>query len=368
MPAPSVLLVDDQRDIVRLLHSVLQTLGHELEIVDAPSGEEALLEASQRKIDLLVADYLLPGISGVELMHKMRARNPALKTIFISGFHERKARNEMLNAGAVAIFDKPIPMADFLDAVERSLGLVRTIFPPESGGEAEAHRHTLSDLLIDFRQKVKADAIFLISHRGRVLARAGDLYDSSMEVSLLSALMAIYSASLKVSRFIHQENLRNYHVFRGEDHDLILIPVDASHALLLTGKEIAKSDRILQTVREMLAVRTNVESILQSLGVAPTSPPPESAIPESEPLTPDLEEPEPEVDLDALFASAQSTSKVQDLDAFWDQAVEKTSNLPTNPDVISFDEARKLGLTPGKTMPVRLTGSLKPNEPPPPPK
>ena len=75
MAPPSVLLVDDQRDIVRLLHSSLQTLGHELEIIDAPSGEEALLEASLRRIDLLVADYLLPGISGVELMHKIRLRN-----------------------------------------------------------------------------------------------------------------------------------------------------------------------------------------------------------------------------------------------------------------------------------------------------
>ncbi len=67
------------------------------------------------------------------------------------------------------------------------------------------HRQTLSELLGGFRQKIKADAVFLISDRGRVLARAGDLYDSSMEVSLLSALMAIYSAGLKVSRFIHQE-------------------------------------------------------------------------------------------------------------------------------------------------------------------
>jgi hypothetical protein len=301
-------------------------------------------------------------------MHKVRARNPSLKTIFISGFHERKARNEMLSAGAVAIFDKPIPMADFLDAVERSLGLVRTIFPPESSREAEEHRQTLSELLIDFRQNVKADAVFLISSRGRVLARAGDLYDSSMEVSLLSALMAIYSASLKVSRFIHQETLRNYHVFRGEDHDLILIPVDSSHALLLAGKEIANSDRILQTVKEMLAVRASVENILQSLGVAPVPAGLESAIPESEPLTPEPEEPEPEVDVDALFSSAKSTSRVQDVDAFWDQAVEKTSNIPTNPDVISFEEARKLGLTPGKTMPVRLTGNLKPDEPVPPPK
>jgi CheY-like chemotaxis protein len=339
-----------------------------MDLIDAPSGEEALLEASRRKVDLLVADYLLPGISGVELMHKVKVRNPGLKTIFISGFHERKARTEMLNAGAVAIFDKPIPMADFLDAVERSLGLVRTIFPPESSREADEHRQTLSELLVDFRQKVRADAVFLISSRGRVLARAGDLYDSSMEVSLLSALMAIYSASLKVSRFIHQEDLRNYHVFRGEDHDLILIPVDASHALMLAGKDLARSDRILQTVKEMLSVRGSVENIMQSLGVTSAPAVAESAIPEPEPLAPDLEEPEPEVDLDALFASTPNKSQVPDLDAFWNDAVEKTSNIPTNPDVISFEEARKLGLTPGKTMPVRLTGNLKPNEPPAPPK
>ena len=368
MAPPSVLLVDDQRDIVRLLHSSLQTLGHELEIIDAPSGEEALLEASLRRIDLLVADYLLPGISGVELMHKIRLRNPSLKVIFITGMTERKARNEMLNAGAVAMFDKPIPLADFLDSVERSLGLVRTIFPPESSREAEQHRQTLSELLGGFRQKVRADAVFLISDRGRVLARAGDLYDSSMEVSLLSALMAIFSAGLKVARFIHQENLENYHVFRSEDHDLILIPVDASHALLLAGKNVATADRILNIVQEMLMVRDEVENVLKSLGVASVPMEAESAIPEPEPLTLAPPEPEPEVDLDALFASASKNSTVKDIDAFWNDAVEKTSNIPTNPDVISFDEASKLGLTPGKTMPVRLTGSLKPNEPPPPPK
>lgn len=370
MAAPSVLLVDDQRDIVRLLHSSLQTLGHELDIIDAPSGEEALLEASLRRIDLLVADYLLPGISGVELMHKIRARNPSLKVIFITGMTQRRARTEMLNAGAVAMFDKPIPLADFLDAVERSLGLVRTIFPPESSREADQHRQTLSELLGGFRQKIYADAVFLISDRGRVLARAGDLYDSSMEVSLLSALMAIFSAGLKVSRFMHQENLDNYHVFRSEDHDLILIPVDASHALMLAGKDVATADRILQTVKELLAVRDEVETVLRSLGVAPVPLEAESAIaiPEPEPLTPASPEPEPEVDLDALFAAADKNPQVKDVDAFWNDAVEKSSNVRTNPDVISFEEASKLGLTPGKTMPVKLTGSLKPNEPPPPPK
>jgi len=364
---PCILLVDDQKDIVRLLHSTLQTLGHKMDIVDAPSGEEALLEASRRKIDLLVADYLLPGMSGVELMRKIKVRNPDLHVIFISGMTERKARDEMLNAGAIAIFDKPIPLADFLDAVERGLGLVRTIFPPESSKEAETHRQSLSELLGGFRQKIKADAVYLISDRARVLARAGDLHDSSMEVSLLSALMAIYSASLKVARFIHQENLENYHVFRGGDHDLLLIPVDTQHALLLAGKELAKSDRILQTVEGMLFVRGDVENVLKSLGVAPEPVVTESAAPAGEAgevlsiFEPEEVEPEPEVDVDAMFASASKSSKVQDLDAFWDDAVEKTGSIPINRDVITFEDARKLGFDPGnsQTIPLRQTGSLK---------
>jgi two-component system response regulator (stage 0 sporulation protein F) len=89
MTTPCVLLVDDQRDIVRLLHSTLQTLGHDLDIVDAPSGEEALLEASRRQVDLLVADYRLPGISGVELMRKIKVRNPGMRVIFFSGMTDR---------------------------------------------------------------------------------------------------------------------------------------------------------------------------------------------------------------------------------------------------------------------------------------
>ncbi len=76
---------------------------------------------------------------------------------------------------------------------------------------------------------------------------------------------------------------------------------------------------------------------------------------------PDEQEAEPEVDLDALFASAGKTPKVKDVDAFWDDAVEKAGSIPTNPDVITFEQARKLGLNPGKgeTIPVPKTGGLR---------
>lgn len=66
MPVPRILWVDDQRDILILLYSTLNTLAHEMDIFEAPSGEEALLEATRNKVNLLVVDYRLPGITGNE--------------------------------------------------------------------------------------------------------------------------------------------------------------------------------------------------------------------------------------------------------------------------------------------------------------
>jgi CheY-like chemotaxis protein len=357
----NVLLVDDQRDILRLLHSSLDTLKNpDMKIFEAPSGEEALLEAAHNQIDLLVADYLLPGMTGVELMHKVRSRHPDVKVILISGMNERKVRDEMLNAGAMALFDKPIPLADFMDAVERGLGLVRTIFPPEpaTDGREEARRNRLSDLLANFRQDVKAQAVFLVNERGRVLARAGDLHDSSMEVSLLSALTAIHNAGLKVSQFNRQGMIESYFVFRGGDNDLIFIPVNASYALLLAGSGIAGEERVLEVITSLLALREQVEKGLKSLGVTSELKPekrpdrdataktaaqrkdnvPEKTAGSAAPSSPEMEA--------LLKDAAKKKGNQKDVDSYWDQAAEKLGSTPLKSDVISYEEAKKLGLTP----------------------
>ena len=225
----NLLLVDDQREILRLLRSSLETLKNkDINLFEAQSGEEALLESSRAQIHMLVTDYKLPGISGVELMHKVRARHPEVKVVFISGMTEKKMRNEMINSGAFAIFEKPVPMADFLDVVERGLGLVQTIFPPEISADIEASDEPatrLSDLLANFRQDFNADAVFLLNERGLIHARTGNLHDPSMEVSLISTLMAIHNTSLKVAKHNHQETIESYHVFNGGDHDLLFILV-----------------------------------------------------------------------------------------------------------------------------------------------
>jgi CheY-like chemotaxis protein len=352
MTSPRVLIVDDQRDILRMLHATLDTLGHKLEIYDAPSGEEALLEATRHRFDLLISDYKLPGITGVELMNKVRAKNPDVKTILITAMNDKKTREVMREAGAMAMFDKPIPLADFLDVVERALGLKRTILPPEDE-KVDASRETIADQLTRLRKQVGAEAVYLLSDRGRILERAGDLYDSSMEVSLLSAIMAIFSAGQKVSRFIHQEKPSHYHVFSEGDSDLVLVPLDELYCLLVAGKKLARREHVLDVVEVMRSVRETMEKSIRLMGMPTT--PAETSAAEAPPAPPPTQAEEQAVDVDSLFAQDKGKKiKTGDADAFWEDAVEKHGNPPLQPNMLSFDQAKKLGLTPrGNTKPLK---------------
>ena len=345
MSVPRILLVDDQRDILKLLHSTLDTLAHELEVIEAPSGEEALLEASRDKVDLLVADYRLPGITGVELMRKIRTKYPDVRVILVTGMTDRNARDEILNAGAAAVFDKPISLTDFLDAVERSLNLDRTILPEEEEPESGQHQ-TLSNLLANFRQDINAQAVYLLSDRGRVLACAGALKDNSMEASLFSALMAIYSAGLKVTRFMHQDELDNYHVFTGGEQDLLLIPVNAAYALLLVGHKLATVENVLDTISAMLAVRDEVKKTLKHMGIAPIVLDDE----EEEQGAPKYVEPVTQTTSSEIEALLNTKKKLTtaELEEYWSDAASKQGSVPTNPDVITYEQARQLGLAPGE--------------------
>jgi len=344
MPTPRVLIVDDQRDILRFLHTALDTLGHTMEIYEAPSGEEALLLATSKKMDLLISDYKLPGMTGVEMMAKLRSRNPDMKSILITAMTDKRTRDEMRTAGALALFDKPIPLADFLDVVERTLGLKLTISPKEEEN-IDPNDRSLSGLLSNLRKKTGAEAVYLLSDRGRVMERAGDLHDNDMEVSLFSAIMAIFSAAHKVARFMRMDDLSHYHVFASDSYDLVIIPISSLYALVAGGPNLAHHEHVLQAVEAMASVRETIEGSLRSIGV-PTARAETEDTSKGRSATLNV----PTQDIASLFAKKEDVKKLAnaDADAFWDDAVEKHGNPPLKADHISYDQAKQLGLTPAK--------------------
>ncbi len=344
-----VLIVDDQREVSRLLKSALETIEQGLDVAEAPSGEEAVLDARRKQVDLLVADFRLPGITGVELMQKFRVINPQIKIILISGVSDPRLLKEVQSAGADAFFPKPISIADFLDTVERLLGMARTIvkaetkppFEPPIEEEADA---SLGSILVGLRKDLNAQAVVFIDNLGHVQAEAGQLPDPNTTVSLISSLMGMFNAAQKVASLLNHAG-SHIHLFDSQNLDGIFIPVGPTHALLLVGKGLADAHHLAERLERIFTARSQLIETLKSIGIevepvgAEIKPAQISAI--DEPFT------QPEnLPRDFLEILNQVGKKPPiDPNAFWDTIVEK-GTVYTEPDKLTYEQASKLGLTP----------------------
>jgi two-component system, cell cycle sensor histidine kinase and response regulator CckA len=87
----TVLLVDDHAGARNSMQRVLYNAGYR--VLNAPSGKRALeiFADHSGEIDLLIADWMMPGMNGRELAHALRGQKPALKVLLISGYHDDQA-------------------------------------------------------------------------------------------------------------------------------------------------------------------------------------------------------------------------------------------------------------------------------------
>lgn len=83
---PVILCVDDEMNPLLLRKSVLQKAGYE--VMTATSGKEALLVTTSYTVDLVLSDYLMPNMSGAELAAQIKAQNPKLPIVLLSGVNE----------------------------------------------------------------------------------------------------------------------------------------------------------------------------------------------------------------------------------------------------------------------------------------
>jgi CheY-like chemotaxis protein len=110
-PGPSsetILVLEDEAQVRRVVVAMLQRGGYR--VIEASRAEEALELASDpgRTIDLLLTDIVMPGVSGPEVVKRMRVIRPALKAICMSGYtDETVVRHGILESG-IAFLQKPV--------------------------------------------------------------------------------------------------------------------------------------------------------------------------------------------------------------------------------------------------------------------
>ena len=104
----SVLIVDDEIEIVDILQTFLQHQGG-YEISSASDGITALIEVGRVKPDLLILDIMIPGVDGIEVCRRIKG-NSRNKTAIIAVSGNNEAETKILQAGADAFMAKPIDL------------------------------------------------------------------------------------------------------------------------------------------------------------------------------------------------------------------------------------------------------------------
>ncbi len=118
MSKPRVLVVDDDRQLLRALRINLSARGYEVAV--APDGATALAAASRQPPDLMIVDLGLPDMDGVRVVEGVRGWSTA-PIIVLSARHQEQAKVEALDSGADDYVTKPFGMDELLARVRAAL-------------------------------------------------------------------------------------------------------------------------------------------------------------------------------------------------------------------------------------------------------
>ncbi|HYA05805.1 MAG TPA: response regulator, partial [Xanthobacteraceae bacterium] len=117
----TILLVEDEEGLRQLNARGLSSRGYT--VLEAGNGVEAIdvLEKSNRRVDLVVSDVVMPEMDGPTLLRALRSRDPALKIIFVSGYAEDAFQKHLPADGQFAFLAKPFTLKQLVNAVKETL-------------------------------------------------------------------------------------------------------------------------------------------------------------------------------------------------------------------------------------------------------
>jgi DNA-binding response OmpR family regulator len=119
MEHPRILVVDDDTDTRLFLSDLLASRGYE---VTAVAGtQEAFDELSKEQHALIVTDLKMPGLSGMELLHRIRSLRPEIPVLFYTAYANWPTFAKALRAGAVDMLQKPATETEILRAIQDAL-------------------------------------------------------------------------------------------------------------------------------------------------------------------------------------------------------------------------------------------------------
>jgi CheY-like chemotaxis protein len=191
MATPRILIVDDEEALLKVLSDSLEGLAGEYEIVTATNGLEALDHLKEHPFELVITDYRMDEMDGLELLEAIRSIRPETRVIMMTAFGSDELEEESRRLQAYRFLSKPLKLNTFRQVVEEALDELAISQPGILILSDERYREVMQRLE-DLQANVGARSIFLSNLAGQVIAHTGDEDINAIEqiASLLGGGMA----------------------------------------------------------------------------------------------------------------------------------------------------------------------------------
>jgi len=114
-----ILAIDDHELVREGLLQVLQTLGDGVDILQSDNAQQAFMRLiAHRDLDLILLDYHLPDMTGLEMLQELGRRAPTVPVLMISGMANAQLMRQVLTAGAAGFISKSSSSKELLRAIK----------------------------------------------------------------------------------------------------------------------------------------------------------------------------------------------------------------------------------------------------------
>lgn len=121
--AQSVLIIEDEETLARNMRSYLERQGYTVLAVE--TGEQGLGQLETFRPDLVVLDYRLPRMDGLEVLARLHGRERPIKSIMVTGQGNPEIADRARQAGVYAYRSKPLALSELKGLVDEALGTGR---------------------------------------------------------------------------------------------------------------------------------------------------------------------------------------------------------------------------------------------------
>jgi len=115
----TILVIDDDKMILMILKQTLSKEGYR--VSTAASGEEGIAMLASSNTDLVLTDYMMPGMSGIEVLNVIKQNQPLLPVIMLTGHGDVALTIKAIQLGAVDFIEKPIHSKELIEIIKRAL-------------------------------------------------------------------------------------------------------------------------------------------------------------------------------------------------------------------------------------------------------